>query len=802
MVEWSNERKARLIGALFHDIGKFQYRAGKTNTPHQENSALFISEYLNHHNCLKDCIEEASRLARSHHDPSGDVAIQQADHVAAGEREDEESRQARRPLLSIFTHIQGIRKGITNKTEPQYFLPGPIDYRNIFPLTLEEEQLNDSEQLIGWHQPHWENFLKEVKAIPTNLSFRALADTLLSVLEKWTARVSSAGYKSLPDISLYDHLRTVAAYADCYAEADDKEKPFLVVEADVSGIQNFIYRIANVSEEGEKGTAKTLRGRSFFIGLLTDAVSTYLLKELGLLNVHLLLNGGGGFTIVAPNQQFVREQLPRLQRKINEWLFQEYQGELTLNLVWQAFDAEAFRQFGNIKQEMHILIGEEKLHRLFEHIDDEELWKPKKFDENQVTRVCKWCGNYIGKQEHGICRACRLHKEVGQMLPHTETILFVHSGNLTFNNHHGYLAIPFPALNQTWVLVRESSERSTVYDLIRNVLKEVPSQVEVDMIRLNHTDFLKERFTQFSDFHNAGVGLQFRFVGKYVPKNSHGEVMSFEELAATSQGYPVLGILRMDVDSLGGVFANGFMPEYQTLSRIANLSRLFVLFFNGYINKLAEEHNVYINYSGGDDLFVVGGWTQVMDFALSVQRDFRRFVSGNPHLTISGGMVIVWPSYPIRFAAEQAKEEEDRAKALDAHSPREKNALSIWENPFHWEEVEELLDWAKTVVEFIQKEKDNKIALRSFVRYLKQLYDASFDATGKQDPNWIPKVMHKIHYMLKRRANLGADRIEAPEHEKDLFTRTLARVIHDPRFLQSITLPANYAILKTRKVKS
>ncbi|RMG42832.1 MAG: hypothetical protein D6732_00635, partial [Methanobacteriota archaeon] len=214
-------------------------------------------------------------------------------------------------------------------------------------------------------------------------------------------------------------------------------------------------------------------------------------------------------------------------------------------------------------------------------------------------------------------------------------------------------------------------------------------------------------------------------------------------------------------------------------------------------NKLAKKHNVYINYSGGDDLFVVGGWTQVIEFAQSVRKDFRRFVSENPHLTISGGMVIVWHHYPIRFAADGAGDEEENAKALDAGKPGEKDAFSIWEQAYHWNRLEEILAWAETVVSFIKSEQYKQVALRSFIRYLKQLYDNSFDAEGKQDPFWIPKVRHKIHYMLKRRANLGADKIEA--EEKDDFTKTLAQVIHDPNFMQNISLPAAYTILKTRK---
>ncbi|GAB4375343.1 MAG: type III-A CRISPR-associated protein Cas10/Csm1 [Calditrichia bacterium] len=799
---WNKERKARLLGALLHDIGKFQYRAEKTTVPHQENSANFIREYLGNHACVKDCLEEAIRLARSHHDASGDTAIQRADHVAAGEREEEEAKQARRPLLSVFTHIQNIRPGVTGEVEPRYFLPGAIDYQDVFPKPLDDETLNDENALMGKHRSAWEGFLKDVKAIPKDLSFPALVNTLLSVLEKWTARVSSAGYKSLPDISLYDHLRSVAAYADCYAEADDKEKPFLVIEADISGIQNFIYRIANLADRKEKGTAKTLRGRSFLIGLYADAVAAYLLDQLGLLNVHLLLNGGGGFTVLAPNQAQIREKLPQLRKQINDWLIDEFQGEIALNLAWKAFSEEDIRVFGKVKQQMQVLIGEEKYHRHFDRISDENFWRPRAFDENSITRLCNRCGNYISKEEGSFCQSCKLHKEIGQILPHTKTLVLIHSGAVNFEPSSNFRPIPFEPLNQTWVLIREGAGRQTVHDILGTVLKDVPSDVAVDVIRLNETDFLEDRFTQLSGSHGAGVGFQFRFLGNHAPKDENGDVMSFEELAEQSDGYPMLGVLRMDVDSLGAIFAHGFDEQHQTLSRIANLSRLFVLFFSGYINKLAEDkdHPVYINYSGGDDLFVVGGWTQVLEFARAVRRDFRRFVSENPHLTISGGMVIVWPSYPIRFAAEQAGDEEEHAKALDAGTPGEKDAFSVWECAYHWEEFDQLIQWGNTYSQLIQaeKEKQQKIALKSLLRYARDLWLYAFD-TSVQKTDWIPRIHYKIHYVLKRRAGLGEKEISEKNTE---IAKALAPLIQQPSFLRNIRLPADYVLLKTRNEAS
>ena len=86
-------------------------------------------------------------------------------------------------------------------------------------------------------------------------------DSLLSLLESCTANVPSSTYTGeSPDVSLYDHLKMTAAVGACISEylleaeeTDYKarlfdheavfcgEAAFLMVTADMSGIQRFMY---------------------------------------------------------------------------------------------------------------------------------------------------------------------------------------------------------------------------------------------------------------------------------------------------------------------------------------------------------------------------------------------------------------------------------------------------------------------------------------------------------------------------------------------------------------------------------
>jgi CRISPR-associated protein Csm1 len=63
----------------------------------------------------------------------------------------------------------------------------------------------------------------------------------------------------------------------------------------------------------------------------------------------------------------------------------------------------------------------------------------------------------------------------------------------------------------------------------------------------------------------------------------------------------------------------------KTISRFATLSRSMNNFFLWCINYIAEEHNIYITYSGGDDLFAVGNWKDLIDFSIEIHNKFSKF---------------------------------------------------------------------------------------------------------------------------------------------------------------------------------
>ena len=91
----------------------------------------------------------------------------------------------------------------------------------------------------------------------------------------------------------------------------------------------------------------------------------------------------------------------------------------------------------------------------------------------------------------------------------------------------------------------------------------------------------------------------------------------------------------------------------------------------------------YLNiiYAGGDDLFVIGRWDKTIAFAEHISKTFKsRFADES--LSISGGVAVVHPKYPIAKAAELAGNAEDAAKHYNGG---EKNAFCFLGKTVSWD---------------------------------------------------------------------------------------------------------------------
>lgn len=153
---------------------------------------------------------------------------------------------------------------------------------------------------------------------------------------------------------------------------------------------------------------------------------------------------------------------------------------------------------------------------------------------------------------------------------------------------------------------------------------------------------------------------------------------TFEEYAENTN----LGILRMDVDGLGKRFITGF----DSINQYKAFSKRLVDFFEKETGKIQQEPTfkpfLNIIYAGGDDLFVVGRWDKVIDFAERIRQETKeRF--GSDGISISGGIAVVQAKFPVSKAAELAGEAETAAKQF---RDGEKNAFCMLGKTISWEQ--------------------------------------------------------------------------------------------------------------------
>ncbi len=556
-----------------------------------------------------------------------------------------------------------------------------------------------------------------------DLDLSQLLVTLVSLLERYTANVPSATNIRHPDISLFDHMCTTASIAQAlYIFQNGLERPeiglqsmddakWLLVCGDFSGIQKFIYNLTN------KGAAKGLRGRSFYVQHFCKICGEFILRELGLTRLALLYNSGGKFYLLLPSN--LKSQCLDARKKVNAWLMEKFSGQVFFGIGMAPVTAAMFEQ-GAMDSAWKLAAEDLEKDRMTKF---REFFMPEFFEPQtdfDPTESCSVCGSRRKAKSKDKCQSCHDFEDLGAGLRDAGAILVVWKTGRESHIIQEALhlkrskALSFPDFDVDCFLVP---------DRMVNAFSAV-KHIDGECIFLNDKGDLP-----FSDLQLPGCAISSMYLGKWNdPKPSDGEVVSwdFDDFAKNARGIGRLGILRMDVDNLGMIFIRGLrFPRRKSInvqgknregwgdvireesgslqrktmasiSRMVTLSRRLGNFFSGYIPQLLtqpEFDRCRIIYAGGDDLFVIGSWDQLPDLAKTVHKEFKDFCCGNPDCTISGGIFLQRGKYPLYKGAQLAGQAEKAAKNLRenrkiALHPSHKNAFCFLDVPVVWEDLE------------------------------------------------------------------------------------------------------------------
>ena len=635
------------FGGLLHDTGKAVYRAGGQRSSHSAQGYQFLCEMLTGADWkpILDCVRyhHASELhsvqdTLPKDSPAYIIYLADNFSAAADRREIEgEGSSFRRdlPLDSVFTHLNGSHPGWMMPAQPQDGSLKLPQKQHPLSASVYADAVRKLKECLPdlQPQPEWIN------------SLMGLLETQFSCFPSSTFTGES------PDVSLFDHAKTTAAIAACiseYVQANnitdlrkalfEQEKDFcqkdafLLYTADFSRIQKFLYTVHT-----EKAL-RSLRGRSFFLELLMEHYLDELLAVCGVSRANLIYSGGGHCYALLPNTSAVLQTVAQWSQRFNRWLQQQFGTQLFLANAWTPCSGNDLTNtpaekspYKELFRRVNRLLEQHKFHRY----TAEDLRQLNSTAAYPDGRECKVCGTSANLKDD-LCSWCRLFVDLSYKIQNKTA--FVVSRRASDADD-----CTLPALDG-------GSEYLSLTD---------PASARK---RLNSDEPIVRVYTKNAPFTSLTYSTNL-YVGDYAASNS------MEELAGQSQGVRRIAVCRMDVDNLGHAFISGFEQEnekdpvkrmhYVTLSRTSAFSRQMSLFFKCYINGILDSLHVSIVYAGGDDVFLVGAWNDVLEAAQRIQRNFTAFSCGA--LTLSAGIGIFDDHYPIRLSAEETASLEESA---------------------------------------------------------------------------------------------------------------------------------------------
>ncbi len=740
-----------------------------------------------------------------------------AGRLVAGAKEATKQVGASQTLHSVFSKI-----GYEGEIKPVFWPQALLELKET--VVMPDKEAHPNPML-------WEKFLEEARALKAvyenaqDESLPLFIENLALLMQRylWCLPPSYSG--TLPDVSLYDHSRMTAALAAAMAERKDGQPVAQLVGGDLSGVQKFIYTITS------SGATSALRGRSFYLQLLTDATARYILRKLDLPITSLVYAGGGNFYLLAP----AGADLKPLRDYISRVLLYHHSGDLYLAIgaldlqetdffdgkitgCWQALTDKLNR----VKLQPFTELGDD-LKNVFEpqgHGGSEDLQcqvcglehpkteLEKADDPLKAKRKCPPCVSYEDDLGKSLRKARYLLYETvdetvlpkGTPIPGTWKDVLEHFGvnvkpSEALPNANGSESVLF-ALNDD--AAKELKPTKTQAVGRRFIVNVTPSVYEEDVKRL--------REDHYEDLPIVET------------------VKPYDVMEHQAQGIKRLGVMRMDVDNLNKIISEGF-GEQATLSRIGALSFAISLFFEGWVAKLAEDINakdkaagrgerLYSIYSGGDDLFFVGAWDAVIELTRQIRADLGRFAGDHPGVHASAGVVLVGGKYPLYQAAQDAGKAEEEAKEHQwyaGETARTKDSITFLGQTMPWAQfgLEKCSDLnpqtvhalAHKLEKSMQEDKAPKALLGLLMR-LQGQYDEKvkdrqrkgLDVTQERKPQalWGPWNWLSVYYIKRMRAR-----------SDEAFGKVLDDILHlfEKQFasIQWIGLAARWAELKLRK---
>ena len=684
----------------------------KNILPTHINYERLIGHVLNHHSCnsCDDLIVLASDWLSSFERELYEDMTSDFDKVGELLKDkdfDIGGNYLTNPLINVFDNLMGFQNIKNQKGYKIY--PRTMDFSK-----YDEEDYIDRLHLKDMERFGTENYREIFKQLERDIEGISKESQIYALLMKyyWSipAQTPSKINNYVPDISLFDHLKTSGAIAlslydeiehnelrseiDNYITKRNEENKstksahyfykyildsdkieFMLIHGDLSGIQDFLFNIPS------KGAAKSLKGRSTYMNLLMEIVARYIIDSLDLKDANLLYNGGGCFYILAPGCK--KDIFETTKKDVSEKIFNAHSNQLYISLSSTIFSPKKFGYFNEVFIDALEETNKEKKTRWKElgHEYFDMLFQPGEEDI----------------KEDGFCRVCNKSLSKNEL----ESELTDKADTCSYCKSLIELTDKIKDCNyEIWTRVEKKPDKIDEYShTFKSFGYNVDFKKSLDEIRDS------EKITSINHFSIEKNIDNFKFAGYKLPiqiKNdskdgNKASILGLEEMKELSSGAKYIAMLKLDIDNLGILFRDGFAAlkkdklvnsykkeignklkrlygydenvfeyQYRSISRITSLSRMINIFFEGYIPYLIEskyKNYIYLVYSGGDDTVAIGSWDKIIEFHNEIRRKFDDFTCHNYYIDFSSAIGIYPANFNLRMMAYQIENGLKEAKS-------------------------------------------------------------------------------------------------------------------------------------------
>jgi len=426
-------------------------------------------------------------------------------------------------------------------------------------------------------------------------------------------------------------------YIDLIEEPKDisslLQDDMLLINGDFYGIQKFIFeRLAT------KNAAKVLRAKSAYVQLFTEYLAKYICRKLGVDEDHIITSNAGRFEVLVPYNETIKSTIQEVQKKVDNFFIKNFYGLSGVMISAVRCSRDDF--------------DEGDRYRAFRKniIDSVEDAKFQKFNlaSSDAPSVMEYDTNLTNQC---LCRICNIRK----ITACTDT---------STQNEHCEVCEQFIALG-----------------------KKLSDELNTKIASKNYGISLDD---------NETIELELTAkIQSYVLRDKNNEIVDFKALSESSEGLDALGILKADVDNMGLFLSSKENEVTKSFEKFDSFSKTIDNFFSLYIPKLMQKdyENTYTVFAGGDDLFLLGAWSEIVALAREIEQEFKVFVQSDK-LSISFGIAMAKPSTPISYLAEYAEYLLEEAKGIDGEKEvaHPKDAITLFDETVKWKSYKEVYE--------------------------------------------------------------------------------------------------------------